>query len=101
MVLKFATDPLKKKWGSTEVLKVEGRDVLQTPEYAYFIPNDPTDKTFVMGELEEIKDLASSDGAPSPQRREIQRLLNHTDLQRHFTAVFAPNRPGTSRRENS
>jgi hypothetical protein len=60
-------------------------------EWAYWAP-DAKDATILIAaspqSIVEIIDLA---GAPPPLRREVERLVQHSDAERHFTAIVAPN----------
>ncbi len=80
------------KWGEANISKVEGRDILQVGSRAFFIPADFGEKnTFVMGQLEDVREVAISGGAEPALRRETRQLLASTNSDLHFTMLFAPN----------
>ena len=80
-------DELLLKW--KEPVSVDDLDsVFRNGGVAYYIPPDGSDKTFVMGALEpEIRELAT--GAPLLMQRELGRLLQVSDADRHVTVLFA------------
>ena len=59
-------------------------------EWAYYAPAGDKQLMVVAPEssITEIIDLR---GDPPPIRREVERLLSHTDADRHFTMIVAPN----------
>jgi hypothetical protein len=97
------------EWGVTEVMRISGTqtatEYVQSDfpnaskkthngqsywvqgERAYFVPSDDG-KTLVVTTLRAIGDLA---GSAPPLRRDVERLLAHTDTERQVTIVFTPN----------
>jgi eukaryotic-like serine/threonine-protein kinase len=80
-------DGLLSKWGNPS--GVTGlSSVFQKGQIAYYIPEEGNGQTFVMGSLEpEIRDVAT--GTPLLMQREIGRLLQASDADRHVTILFA------------
>ncbi|MCA9143797.1 MAG: serine/threonine protein kinase [Planctomycetales bacterium] len=80
-------DALLSKWGNPPgVAELSG--VFEKGNVAYYIPSDANNQTFVMGSLEpEIRDLAT--GTPLLLQRELGRLLQASDADRHVTVLFA------------
>jgi hypothetical protein len=60
-------------------------------KWAYWIPDDADEKLLVVAPLELIDEIIDLDGNAPPLRREVERLLEQTDADRHFTVVIAPN----------
>ncbi len=68
-----------------------GRSYGITGKFACYVPVPPhTDRIVIAPEtlIPEIIDLS---GYAPPLRRDMERLLAHTDADRHFTILFAPN----------
>ncbi len=80
-------EALLSKWGNPTAVP-ELSSVFQKGELAYYIPSDGNGQTFVMGSLEpEIRDVAT--GTPLLMQRELGRLLQASDADRHVTILFA------------
>jgi hypothetical protein len=80
-------DALLSKWGNPAAVP-ELSSVFQKGEVAYYIPSDGNGQTFVMGSLEpEIRDVAT--GTPLLMQRELGRLLQASDADRHVNILFA------------
>ncbi len=60
-------------------------------ELAYYLPPSGNGKVLVVAPPSEIADIISLAGSPPPLRRDIERLLNHTDADRQATIIVAPN----------
>jgi hypothetical protein len=57
---------------------------------AYYAPtSDP--QLLVVAPSEAIAEIIDLQGDPPPLRRGVERLLSHTDADRHFTLIAAPN----------
>lgn len=82
-------DAMLSKWGNPS--PVEGlSSVYQKGNTAYYIPTDGGDQVFVMGPLEpEIRALV--EGQTPPPSRDLGRLLNASDDERHVSIVFDRN----------
>jgi hypothetical protein len=59
-------------------------------DWAYYAPN--VDRLLlVVAPRESIAEIIDLGGDPPPLRREVARLLAHTDADRHLTVIAAPN----------
>jgi hypothetical protein len=59
-------------------------------EWAYWVPESDDGKLVVVAAPDGIKEIIELAGSPPPLRRDIERLLSHTDALRHVTALLAP-----------
>lgn len=84
-------DQLVAKWGNPAEAK-EGPSTYYTgPAWAYYIsPAVGDDRSFLMGEAIDVKDVAKAGGAPPVLFREMERLRRTTDDLRHVTLLFYP-----------
>jgi hypothetical protein len=57
---------------------------------AYYAPASDQ-QLLVIAPSEAIAEIIDLQGDPPPLRREFERLLSHTDADRHFTLIAAPN----------
>ena len=89
-------DQLLARWGNPAATKdtaaKEGAATFYAgPKWAYYIANSPgAERTFLMGEARDVKDVAQSGGAPPALIRDVERLRRSTDEERHFTLLFYP-----------
>jgi hypothetical protein len=60
-------------------------------ERAYYFPDSSANKVLVIGPEDALRDVIDLAGQPPPLRRDIERLIAHTDSDRQLTIVFAPN----------
>jgi hypothetical protein len=60
-------------------------------DWSYWVPDAAGDRLLVVASPELIGEIIDLGGNAPPLRREVERLLQHTDVDRHFTAVVAPN----------
>ena len=60
-------------------------------ERAYFFPGAAGGTSLVVAPEDAIKDVIDLAGQMPPLRRDIERLIDHTDGERQVTIVFAPN----------
>src|SRR4051794_17895891 len=58
---------------------------------AFYLPEAAAKKVLVVAPATEIDDIIDLAGNPPPLRRDIERLIDHTDAQRHVTIILAPN----------
>ncbi|HVT28500.1 MAG TPA: hypothetical protein VHE81_10850 [Lacipirellulaceae bacterium] len=58
---------------------------------AYFVPKSRDKKLLVVAPEGSINDVIDLSGNPPPLRRDIERLLTHTDADRDATIILAPN----------
>jgi hypothetical protein len=62
-----------------------------TNEWAYWVPDNADEKLLVVAPVVLIDEIIDLEGNAPPLRREVERLLEHTDADRHFTVVIAHN----------
>jgi hypothetical protein len=60
-------------------------------DWAYLVTNSSDEQLFVASSPDLIGEIIDLGGAPPPLRRDVARLLEHTDAERHATVVIAPN----------
>jgi hypothetical protein len=60
-------------------------------EVAYYMPAAHGGRALIVAPPEAIADIIDLGGDPPPMRRDIERLLTHTDANRCLTIVVAPN----------
>jgi hypothetical protein len=58
---------------------------------AYYLPKAGDNKVLVIAPVDAMSDIIDLAGNPPPLRRDIERLLDHTDADRHITIIIAPN----------
>ncbi len=58
---------------------------------AYYLPNAGNGKVLVIAPADAMADIIDLAGNPPPLRRDIERLLDHTDTDRQATIIVAPN----------
>jgi hypothetical protein len=76
--------------GATE--KTEGGQTYWlVNDRAYYLPSAGNGKILVVAPADAIADIIDLAGNPPPLRRDIERLLDHTDADRHATIIVAPN----------
>jgi hypothetical protein len=68
-----------------------GEDYTLVNNRAYYFPRGGDAEVQVVAPAEAIEEIIELAGDPPPLRRDIERLLSHTDADRHLTMVFAPN----------
>ena len=81
---------LAKLPGATEKSE-DGKTYWLAAQRAYYLPAAGNGKILVVAPTEAIADIIDLAGNPPPLRRDIERLINHTDADRHATIIVAPN----------
>jgi hypothetical protein len=76
--------------GATEKRNGENRYFLAN-DLAYYTPPGDNQHLLVVAQPGSIVEIIDLGGSPPPLRRDIERLLEHTDAERHFTVIVAPN----------
>ncbi len=80
-------DAMVSSWGNPQPV-ADLANVFQKGSLAYYVPTDGGGNKFVMGPLEpEVGDVAT--GAPLLMQRELGRLIQSSDAERHVTVLFA------------
>ncbi len=76
--------------GATEKNE-EGQTYWLVNDRAYYLPSAGNGKVLVVAPGDAIADIIDLAGNPPPLRRDIERLLDHTDADRQATIIVAPN----------
>jgi hypothetical protein len=58
---------------------------------AYYLPKAGHNRILVIAPPDAMADIIDLAGNPPPLRRDIERLLDYTDADRHLTVIVAPN----------
>ena len=69
----------------------EGQIYHVVGEQAYYFPTAQKNGKVLVVPADTIPDIIDLAGDPPPLRRDIERLLAHTDADRHVTIIVAPN----------
>ena len=86
----YSLEPLTKLSGATTQSHA-GKKYLQVGDRAYFVPEEREGRVLVVAPPTLIVDTVELAGAAPPLRRDVERLLAHTDTERQFTVIVAPN----------
>jgi hypothetical protein len=81
---------LKQLTGATEKT-ANGQTYWLANDRAYYLPSAGSGKVLVVAPKDSIADIIDLAGNPPPLRRDIERLLDHTDADRQVTIILAPN----------
>jgi hypothetical protein len=76
--------------GATEKTE-DGHTYWLANDHAYYLPSTGDGKTLVVAPPDAMADIIDLAGNPPPLRRDIERLLDHTDTDRQVTIIVAPN----------
>jgi hypothetical protein len=87
---KTATEYVQSEFPSASKQSHNGRDYWLHGERAYFVPT-ADGMTLVVTSPSAIGDIIDLAGSAPPLRRDVERLLAHTDADRHVTIMFTPN----------
>jgi hypothetical protein len=69
----------------------DGKKYALSNSAAYYLPSGTADKVLVVAPEDTISDVIDLAGQSPPLRRDIERLIAHTDAERQVTILFAPN----------
>jgi hypothetical protein len=86
------TDSLTNEWlelFENNVVSYKSQRYGLSDDVGYFL-SPPGDKVAI-GPEALIKEIIDLDGNPPPLRRDMERLVVHTDADRHVTILFSPN----------
>jgi hypothetical protein len=86
----MAANTLVEKLPDATKRDYQGKEYWLANEFAYFFPNGGDHNVLVVAPADAITDVIDLDSSPPPLRRDVERLLAHTDSQRHVTVVVAP-----------
>jgi hypothetical protein len=91
-----STTPLSReailaKQSETTAKEHAGKSYWLTSGRAYYFPGGSENKVFVVAPESAIADVIDMGGQSPPLRRDIERLIDHTDGDRQVTIVLAPN----------
>jgi hypothetical protein len=87
----LSVDLLQNKLFDAVKKEHKGKKYLVATGNAYYLPDGDADRILVValeGAMPDVIDLA---GQPPPLRRDVERLLEHTDSDRQLTVILAPN----------
>jgi hypothetical protein len=91
LVPAVAPDQLERMLASATRDEHRGKTFFVAGELAYYQPASVSDNVLVVAAPATIREIIELDGHAPPLRRELERLLEHTDASRHVTLVCAPN----------
>ncbi len=60
-------------------------------EHAYYLPIGAENRTLIVAPEDAIHEVIDLNGQPPPLGRDLERLIAHTDADRHLTVILAPN----------
>jgi hypothetical protein len=86
----ISVESLRAELASPTEKEHAGQKYLKANSLAYFQPT-PGGDVLVIAPDESIADIIDLAGQTPPLRRDIERLLEHTDADRDLTVIFAPN----------
>ncbi|HEY2895082.1 MAG TPA: hypothetical protein VGJ16_12735 [Pirellulales bacterium] len=76
--------------GATEKTE-DGHTYWLANDHAYYLPSGGDGKVIVVAPPDGMADIIDLAGNSPPLRRDIERLLDHTDADRQVTLIVAPN----------
>ncbi len=86
----LSPEPIAKLSGATSQSHA-GKKYLVVGERAYYLPEEREGRVLVIAPPSLMTDIVDLAGAAPPLRRDIERLLAHTDADRQVTVIVAPN----------
>jgi len=87
----FTRDWLTSKFADVREKEHAGSKYWIADGRAYYLPGDQHANTLVVAPEDSIEDVIDLAGDSPPLRRDIERLIDHTDADRQATILFAPN----------
>jgi hypothetical protein len=84
-------DAILAKQSETASKEHAGKKYWWTDGRAYYFPGSSDSKLLVVAPEDAIRDVIDLGGQAPPLRRDIERLIGHTDTDRQLTIVVAPN----------
>lgn len=87
---KLSPEQLVARWGNPAAAK-EGEATYYTgPNWAFYAPADSEDGTFLMSDVENVKEVAATKRSSPPLMLHMERLRKSMDGDRHFSLLFRP-----------
>jgi hypothetical protein len=87
----ISPDFLRSKLPDAVEKEREGKKYLVAAGNAYYLPGGDADHVLVVAPEDAIHDVIDLAGQQPPLRRDVERLLEHTDADRQLTIILAPN----------
>lgn len=87
----ISSDAAFSKLPAAEQKEYEGTKYWMANGRAYFLPAAANGKVLVVAPAAAMADIIDLAGNTPPLRRDIERLLDETDRERHVTLIVAPN----------
>lgn len=85
------SNDLLQRWGNPGAMKEETATFYQGQPYCYYLADSPQGtSSFLMGELQDVREVARVSGAPPVMARDMERLKRSLDGDRHFNLLFNP-----------
>lgn len=86
----FTTEQLLERWGKPTTVKENEASYFAGPKWAFYVPGAADERSFVMGDTRDIKEVAGAKGAMPPLFPQIERLRRASDAERHFSLLLFP-----------
>lgn len=88
---KLSREQLVQRWKQPAEAKTEqGTTYYTGPQWAFYLPDDSEDGTFLMADAEAVKEVAGTKRGSPPMMIHLERLRKSMDSDRHFSVLFRP-----------
>lgn len=85
------SNDLLQRWGGPGAMKEGSSTFYQAQPYSYYLADSPQGtSSFLMGEMQDVREVAKAAGAPPVMARDMERLKRSIDGDRHFSLLFNP-----------
>lgn len=84
-------DSVKTAWGAATKANNDFGELYQLASGTILVPATTDETTIVLGNSRDVSEVVEREGAPPLLRREMRRLLERTDEDRHVTLLAVPN----------
>jgi hypothetical protein len=85
------SNDLLQRWGGPGAMKEGTSTFYQGQPYSYYLADSPQGtSSFMMGEMQDVREVAKVAGAPPVMARDMERLKRSIDGDRHFSLLFNP-----------
>lgn len=91
----YGLDDMQASWSGAKGEEIEGQTIHVQSGRAFYIPPSGAEKLLVIAPAVELREMLKTGGEPPPLRREVEKLAESSDDQRHLTLLAAPNFPLT------